>query len=103
MTTNMSREELLSLIDDVRSRIERGDSMEGRLHYVIGTRKDRPFEVAAIYRIDQTLGHGTTQLVGVENPFVTIRCTRCDGDDGPFTQSGVCEACARPVPLAGAM
>lgn len=99
----MSREELLRLIDDVRSRIERGDSMEGRLHYVIGTRQVRPFEVAAIYRIDQTLGHGTIQLVGVDELVVAIRCSRCDGDDGPFTEAGLCEACARPVPLAGAM
>lgn len=29
------------------------------------------------------------------------RCTRCKQDDGPFVPSGLCEACARPVPLDG--
>jgi hypothetical protein len=32
-----------------------------------------------------------------------IHCARCTDDDGPFTTSGLCEACARPLPLAGAM
>lgn len=27
-----------------------------------------------------------------------IRCTRCQGTDGPFTVAGLCEACARPIP-----
>jgi hypothetical protein len=26
------------------------------------------------------------------------RCSRCQGDDGPFTAAGLCEACARPIP-----
>lgn len=30
------------------------------------------------------------------------RCGRCTGDDGPFTDDGLCEACARPVPFGGA-
>lgn len=29
------------------------------------------------------------------------RCTRCKNDDGPNVPSGLCEACARPVPLDG--
>lgn len=29
------------------------------------------------------------------------RCTRCKNDDGPNAASGLCEACARPVPLDG--
>jgi hypothetical protein len=31
------------------------------------------------------------------------RCTRCDDADGPFTPAGLCEACARPMPLGGVM
>jgi hypothetical protein len=27
-----------------------------------------------------------------------IRCSRCAGTDGPFTDAGLCEACARPIP-----
>ncbi|KUN99539.1 hypothetical protein [Streptomyces resistomycificus] len=30
-----------------------------------------------------------------------IRCTRCQGTDGPFVPAGLCEACARPMPLDG--
>ena len=29
------------------------------------------------------------------------RCTRCKQDDGPFAQGGMCEPCARPMPLDG--
>lgn len=29
------------------------------------------------------------------------RCTRCKEDDGPIVPSGLCEACARPMPLDG--
>ncbi|WP_406325235.1 hypothetical protein [Streptomyces niveus] len=32
-----------------------------------------------------------------------VRCSRCWGDDGPFTPAGLCEACARPMPLGGVM
>lgn len=31
----------------------------------------------------------------------TIRCTRCRNEDGPFTDAGLCEPCARPMPLDG--
>jgi hypothetical protein len=30
-----------------------------------------------------------------------IRCSRCRGEDGPFTDAGLCEACDRPMPLGG--
>jgi hypothetical protein len=29
------------------------------------------------------------------------RCTRCKNDDGPNTPDGLCEECARPLPLGG--
>lgn len=43
------------------------------------------------------------QLTSVVLPALTdepepIRCTRCQGEDGPFTDAGLCEACARPIP-----
>lgn len=28
-------------------------------------------------------------------------CSRCKQDDGPFTPAGLCEPCARPMPLDG--
>ncbi|MEU6552048.1 hypothetical protein ABZ915_17455 [Streptomyces sp. NPDC046915] len=30
-----------------------------------------------------------------------LRCTRCQGEDGPFTDEQLCEPCARPMPLDG--
>lgn len=30
-----------------------------------------------------------------------IRCQRCGDEDGPFTPDGLCEPCARPLPLGG--
>ena len=96
---NMSRSELLSLLDDIRERVAAGDSFEGKLQYLLGTDADKPFEVSALYRIGNRLGQGSTRLIGIE--VAAIRCTRCKQDDGPFTDDGLCEACARPVPLDG--
>jgi hypothetical protein len=98
---NMSREELLDLIDDIRQRIADGDSFEGKLQYLLGTDSEKPFEVAALYRIDNKLGQGSTRTVGVE--VAAIECIRCKDTDGPFTDAGLCENCARPMPLVGAM
>jgi hypothetical protein len=33
--------------------------------------------------------------------IAALSCTRCTGQDGPFTDLGLCEACARPMPLDG--
>ena len=98
---NMSREELLALIDDIRTRVAEGDSFEGKLQYLLGTDEEKPFEVAALYRIDNKLGQGSTRTVGIE--VAAIECDRCGDEDGPFTKAGLCEACARPLPLVGAM
>jgi hypothetical protein len=40
---------------------------------------------------------------GVERlqDLAAVRCTRCKQNDGPFTDAGLCEACARPMPLDG--
>lgn len=97
---NMSREELISLLDDMKDRVARGDSFEGQLKYVLGIDKEQPFQVAAMYRTGNLHGSGSTRLVGVE--VVAIRCGRCRDEDGPFTDEGLCESCARPMPLGDA-
>lgn len=48
-------------------------------------------------------GYRTCGLKGRTITLASIACTRCTGEDGPFTDAGLCEACARPMPLAGAM
>jgi hypothetical protein len=33
-------------------------------------------------------------------PVTPLRCTRCGDEDGPFVPgTGLCEPCARPMPL----
>jgi hypothetical protein len=96
---NMSREELTSLLDDIRDRVAAGDSFEGKLQYLLGTDADRPFEVAALYRVGNLLGQGSTRLIGID--VAAIHCTRCRDEDGPFTDEQLCEPCARPMPLDG--
>ncbi|MEW2463084.1 hypothetical protein AB0872_20570 [Microbacterium sp. NPDC047426] len=96
---NMSREELIRLLDDVRERVATGDSFEGKVQYLLGTDAEKPFKVAALYRVGNRLGQGSTRLVGVE--VAAIRCARCCDEDGPFTDEQLCEPCARPMPLDG--
>jgi hypothetical protein len=97
---NMSRSELLSLLDDIRDRVAKGDSLEGNLGYLLADiGAEHPYDVVATYRTGNTMGQGGCILVGADTG--PIRCTRCQGDDGPFTDDGLCEACARPMPLDG--
>jgi hypothetical protein len=49
----------------------------------------------ALAKYDET---GIDQLAEIAT---RIRCTRCQDVDGPFTQTGLCEPCARPMPLDG--
>jgi hypothetical protein len=48
-------------------------------------------------------GYQTCGLKGRTIALQGIRCARCPDTDGPFTDAGLCEACARPMPLTGAM
>ncbi|MEU0665711.1 hypothetical protein ABZ508_26495 [Streptomyces lavendulocolor] len=64
---NMSREELLSLLDDIRDRVAAGDSFEGHIQYLIPDRPaEHPFDVAAMYRVGNLLGQGGCVLVGAD-------------------------------------
>lgn len=97
---NMSRKELLRLLDDIRERIADGDSLEGNFQYLLADiTAEHPYDVAATYRVGNRMGQGGCVLVGAET--AAIRCTRCQDVDGPFTDDGLCEACARPMPLDG--
>lgn len=61
---NMSREELVSILDDIRERVAAGDSYEGNLQYFISD-SDHPYDVAAAYRTGNSLGQGGMRLVGL--------------------------------------
>lgn len=61
-----------------------------------------PDYVAAIVAI-QYDPNGVAQLQRIAaGEQAGLRCKRCGGVDGPFTPAGLCEPCARPVPLGGA-
>ncbi|MFB6675556.1 hypothetical protein ACFCWG_24660 [Streptomyces sp. NPDC056390] len=88
---NMSREELVSLLDDMSKRVAAGDSFEGKLQYLLGADKEKPFEVAALYRIDNRLGQGSTRLVGID--VGPLGCP-CGDTAGPFDlKTGRCDDC----------
>lgn len=63
---SMNREELVTLLDDIRDRVASGDSFEGKLAFLLGEDPDRPYQVTAVYRTGQLLGQGSTVLVGVD-------------------------------------
>lgn len=69
----LSREELLEVLDDVRLRVERGDSWEGSLEYLLpwseelgDPETDPPdgFRVRAAYRVGNLMGQGGMRMVG---------------------------------------
>lgn len=64
---NMSHEDLLALLDDIRARVAEGDSFEGSLQYLIPLDDDAParsFDVQASYRVGNTMGQGGLRMVG---------------------------------------
>jgi hypothetical protein len=58
-----------------------------------------PAEAAAV-QLAQYDENGIAQLSAIATGQ-PLRCSRCTQDDGPFTEAGLCEACARPMPLDG--
>ncbi|MFF8829280.1 hypothetical protein [Streptomyces sp. NPDC015131] len=67
---NMSREELLSLLDDIRDRVATGDSFEGHIRYLIAEPgSQHPFDVAALYRIGNSMGQGGARIIGDQTMY----------------------------------
>jgi hypothetical protein len=96
----MSRSELVSLLDDIRTRVASGDSLEGNFQYLLADiNAEHPYDVAATYRVGNRMGQGGCVLIGADQQ--PLRCTRCRDEDGPFTDEQLCEPCARPMPLDG--
>jgi hypothetical protein len=62
-------------------------------------REDYP-ELSEALRLARYEEDGLAKLQAIARPRV-IRCTRCTDEDGPFTAAGLCEPCARPMPLDG--
>lgn len=63
----MTQAELLAVLDDIRSRVDAGDSFEGNLTYAIPEAEDAPadsFDVVATYRIGNLQGQGGMRMLG---------------------------------------
>ncbi|WP_167756105.1 hypothetical protein [Streptomyces sp. 4R-3d] len=61
-----------------------------------------PAEAQAV-QMAQLDPEGIKTLQGIAADGPSIYCTRCWNADGPFTDAGLCEGCARPMPLGGVM
>ncbi|WP_158813198.1 hypothetical protein [Streptomyces rimosus] len=63
---NMSRGDLVALLDDIRARVATGDSFEGNLQYLMPQADDaeHPFDVAATYRVGNSMGQGGAVIIG---------------------------------------
>lgn len=61
---NMSRDDLVAILDDIRQRVATGDSFEGNLQYLISD-GDHPYDVAAAYRVGNRMGQGGMTLIGI--------------------------------------
>jgi hypothetical protein len=66
----MSKVSLLALLDDIRTHVEAGDSLEGSLEYTMPFDADgeiienADFVVRAVYRVGNLQGQGSMRLVG---------------------------------------
>lgn len=62
----MSRDELLMVLEDIKERVEAGDSFEGSVEYLIPEEDAPPgsFAVRASYRVGNTMGQGGLRMIG---------------------------------------
>ena len=65
-TVYMSRENLLAVIDDIRTRVSVGYSYEGFLNYLMPEEGDPPdgFLVEARWRVGNLQGQGGMRVIG---------------------------------------
>lgn len=61
-----------------------------------------PAEAAAV-RLAKYDEDGIAKLQRIAAGDDAVRCTRCADADGPFTAVGLCEGCAKSLPLGGVM
>jgi hypothetical protein len=67
MPQQMSREELLAVLDDIRKGVESGDTLEGSFEFLLDYDSDAPaWQVRAFYRTGNTMGQGGSRLIGYE-------------------------------------
>lgn len=69
--TVLSTQEFLDVLDDIRTRVESGDSWEGSLEYRFSDQSGpgRDFEVCAAYRVGNTGGQGGMRIIASGHSF----------------------------------
>ena len=76
--------------------------MVGSLETVTGISQHGGYYDITTDRTDFYTWPGTDPIrVLAGRAHTPLRCSRCAGEDGPFTDDDLCEACARPMPLDG--
>lgn len=91
---NMSREGLISLLDDIRASVASGDSFEGHIRYQVPESDTAalPFDVAAVYRIGNRVGQGGCVVIGTG----PLSCPACGDTAGPHDlKTGRCDDCTK--------
>lgn len=91
---NMSREELLRLLDDIRASVANGDSFEGHIRYQVPefASVTHSFDVAATYRIGNRMGQGGCVVIGTG----PLSCPACGDTAGPHDlKTGRCDDCLK--------
>lgn len=64
---NLSHEDLLAVLDEIRARVAAGDSFEGSIEYLMPEDPDAPprsFDVRASYRTGNSMGQGGMRVIG---------------------------------------
>ncbi|TDD97582.1 hypothetical protein [Actinomadura rubrisoli] len=77
----MARDQLLAVIDDIRTRVANGDSFEGSIEYLM---PENPgggvdFDVRAGYRIGNSMGQGGFRLIAAPEADDTIHADTTGG------------------------
>ena len=68
MPQNMSREQLLAVLDEIRQGVADGDTLEGSIQFTLNYDEpaaEHPYDVQAAYRVGNSMGQGGMRLIGV--------------------------------------
>jgi hypothetical protein len=99
MTANLTREALLAVLDEIRSGVASGDTLEGSIQFTLNCDEPpaaHPYDAQAAYRVGNLQGQGGMRLIGHASPTAPAR--RDDTLDTPPRQ-GPCERCHQDRPV----
>lgn len=70
MPANLSREDLLAVLDEIRNGVASGDTLEGSIEFLLNYNDElpQPYDVRAGYRIDNLQGQGGMRMIGHSAP-----------------------------------